>query len=194
MPPRRTRHGDDGERVLARDEGDEDAGVAVAGDERRVRAAVHRRDLDHAGEPRRRAAERAGEDHEPLDGQAGQPRRARVAADDAQREAQHGAAISTSTYATTQAMTPKPRPQCTSSPGSWPEHVGRRRSACVEGLFRLAGSRSGPSTRWLNSAMRDVGEQQARDRLVHAAVLAQRAGQRDPRAARRACPRRPSRA
>ena len=27
----------------------------------------------------------------------------------------------------------------------------------VDGLFRLAGSRSGPSTRWLNSAMRDVG-------------------------------------
>ena len=42
--------------------------------------------------------------------------------------------------------------------------------ARVEGLFRLAGSRSGPSTRWLSSAMRDVGQQQAADGLVDAAV------------------------
>ena len=51
------RHRDDRERMLAREERDQDAGVAVAGDERGVGAAVHRRDLGHAREAGGAAAE-----------------------------------------------------------------------------------------------------------------------------------------
>jgi hypothetical protein len=43
---------DDRERALARDEGDQDAGVAVAGDQRCVGVGVHRRDLDRTGQAR----------------------------------------------------------------------------------------------------------------------------------------------
>ena len=41
----------DRQRILPREERDQDAGVAVAGRERGVGAALHGRDLDHAGEP-----------------------------------------------------------------------------------------------------------------------------------------------
>ena len=53
----------------------------------------------------------------------------------------------------------------------------------VDGLFRLAGSRSGAFDQVLEEADGDVGQQQAADGLVDAAVLAQPAGQRDPRRA-----------
>ena len=49
---------DDRERIVAREEGDEDAGIAVAGDERGVGRAVHGGDLEHAGEPGEGAGER----------------------------------------------------------------------------------------------------------------------------------------
>ena len=78
---------DDRERVLARDEGDQDAGVAVAGDQRRVGVGVHRRDLDRAGQAGAGAAERAGEQDQPARRQADELRGARVAADHAHREA-----------------------------------------------------------------------------------------------------------
>ena len=59
-PPARSPSG-----LLARDERDQDAGVAVAGDQRRVGGAVHRRHLDRAGQPgaappRRRRERSAG--------------------------------------------------------------------------------------------------------------------------------------
>ena len=49
-----------GERIVAGEEGDEDAGEAVAGDQRGVGAAVDGGDLDHAGEPGAGAGEDAG--------------------------------------------------------------------------------------------------------------------------------------
>ena len=58
----------------------------------------------------------------------------------------------TNTYMAMQKMMPKPRPQWTSSPGKLPSMLSVP-MGCVEGLLRLAGSRSGPSTMWLNSAM-----------------------------------------
>ena len=124
------------------------------------------------------------------DRQAGQARRARIAAHDAQREALRGVPHQHRT---------SPRRRRCRSPGP---SARRGRAAgpsmltspigVVEGLLRLAGSRSGPSTRWLKSGDGDVGEQQARDRLVHAAVLPERAGQRDPEPAHDHRPRRPS--
>src|SRR5438034_9369470 len=43
------RDGNDGERILPRQEGDENAGKTIAGREIGVGAALHRGDLDHAG-------------------------------------------------------------------------------------------------------------------------------------------------
>ena len=57
----------------------------------------------------------------------------------------------------------------------------------------LGGSRSGPSTRLLEQGDRGVREQQARDHLVDAAVLAQRTGERNPGSRRRSSPPRTAR-
>ena len=50
MPPNRMATGMIGERVVAGQEGDEDAGEAVAGGERGIGPALDRRDLEEAGE------------------------------------------------------------------------------------------------------------------------------------------------
>ena len=57
--------------LCARDERDQDAGVAVAGDQRGVGAAVHRRDLDHAGQAR--AARRRGTQASTISRPTGRP-------------------------------------------------------------------------------------------------------------------------
>ena len=54
MPPSRIATGNDGQRILPRQEGDQDAGEAVAGREVGVGAALHGGDLDHAGKARAR--------------------------------------------------------------------------------------------------------------------------------------------
>ena len=56
-------------------------------------------------------------------------------------------------------------------------------SGRVDGLLRLAGSRIGPSTTWFITAMAIYDEQQRGNRLVDAAPVPQRAGERDQRAA-----------
>ena len=86
-PPNRIATGMIANGFMARDERDQDAGIAVAGDQRGVRVGVHRRDLDRAGEARAAAAERAGEQDQAVRRQPDELRRAQVAADDAHREA-----------------------------------------------------------------------------------------------------------
>ena len=54
----------------------------------------------------------------------------------------------------------------------------------VEGLLRLAGIAQRALDEVVEHGDGDIGEEQARDRLVHAAVLPERAGQRDPEPAR----------
>ena len=123
---------DDRQRVVARDERHQDAGVAVAGDQRGVGVGVHRRDLDRAGQARAGAAERAGQQRSagspagptscavrglPPTTRTAKPRR---------REAQP------QRRRPTQATTPSTRPQCTSEPAMPPmrrplgERAGRR--------------------------------------------------------------------
>ena len=77
---------------------------------------------------------------------------------------------------------PNTRPQCTSVPGMVPIMLASPIWQ-VDGLLRLAGSRSGTFDEMVQQRDGDVGQQQAGDRLVDAAVLAQRARQRDPQAA-----------
>ena len=76
---------------VASKEGDQDPGIAVTRDERVVGPAVHGRDLQHPGEPRRGAAEERGRPDEPADRQTRDARRAHVAAHDAGREPERGA-------------------------------------------------------------------------------------------------------
>ena len=76
---------------------------------------------------------------------------------------------------------PKTRPQCTSRPGSVPEHVGVADRG-GRGLVQARRVAQRALDEVVEQRDRDVGEQQAADRLVDAAVLAQRAGQRDPAA------------
>ena len=144
------RHGNDGEPVVAREEGHEDARVAVAGDERRVRAAVHGGDLERAGKAGRRAGERTRDDDDPGDAHAGKPRRACVAADDRRKKSRTPCAAS-STYAAMQATTPATSPQCTSSPGMAPIMLASPMWR-VDGLFRLSGSLQRPFDEMVRAA------------------------------------------
>src|SRR5258706_8037524 len=106
------RHRDDGEGILARDEGDQDPGVAVARDERRVGRAVHCGHLHHAGEAGGGAAQEAcaitrRETGRPASCAArGLP--------PTMRSAKPHVVWRTSTYIAKQKTTPKASPQCTS--------------------------------------------------------------------------------
>ena len=78
----------DRERVVPRQEGDEDAGEAVAGDQRGIGAAVDGRDLEEAGEAGAGAGDHAADDDQLADRQALRQRGARIAAGDAGGEAE----------------------------------------------------------------------------------------------------------
>ena len=146
------RHRDDGRAGLARDERDQHAGVAVARHQRRVGRAVDGRHLDrtrqagrHArrGTSRRRsAAARAGRS-------ASRPGRCRRPCAPKSRTV-----VRCIEHPAHQArhQTAHASPSARRGPGSVPSMLSSPIGS-VDGLFRLAGSRSGPSTRWLSSAM-----------------------------------------
>ena len=79
-----------GQRILPRQEGDEDAGKAIAGGEIGVGAALHGGDLDHAGEAGRAAGEKADRQDELADAKSDDLRGADVAAGNPRGEAEHG--------------------------------------------------------------------------------------------------------
>ena len=181
-------HGDrhDGERVLARDERDEDAARSRSRrSARRWRCRAPRRPPPcRRGPPPRRRARRRRARAAPTGSPAS---RAARALPPTMRSAKPYVVWRTSTYTTTQKTMPKPSPQCTSRPGRLTEHVrladggGRR-------LVQARRIAQRPLDEVVEERDRDVGEQQARDRLVDAAVLAQRAGERDPEPRRPAMP------
>jgi hypothetical protein len=76
---------------VARQKGNQDAGVTIAGDQRGIRSAVHGGDLDGSGDPRRRTAEHARQDDHVRHSHPGQPRGAWIAADDGRGESEDGA-------------------------------------------------------------------------------------------------------
>ena len=144
-------HRNDGQRVVPRDERHQDAGVAVARDQRGVGAVVHRRHLDGAGQARRRrrpGRRPAGSGAWP----AGPPAARRAGCRRPRAAAKPPGVQRSHRPRPTQATTPRTRPQCTSEPAMPPMRRPSARAA-VDGLFRLAGSRSGPSTKCLNSAI-----------------------------------------
>jgi hypothetical protein len=176
------RHRHDRQRIVTRQERHQDAGITVADGERGVGPAMHRRHLDHAGEPRRRAAGGAGQQHVAADIEAHHARGLGVAADHLHgeapgREALEGPSRQAGDDAERQA----------------PMHVGARNCPDHVGVADRPGRRL-VETRWIaqrsldemvHQRDGDVGEQQAGDRLVDAAPLAQRAGQRDPESTHR---------
>ena len=81
---------------------------------------------------------------------------------------------------------PNTRPQCTSVPGMVPIMLAApisRRRRLVEAC-RIAHR---PLDQVVEQGERDIDQQQAGDRLVDAALVTQRAGQRDPQRRRRSC-------
>ena len=80
----------DRQRILPRQEGDEDAGKAIAGGEIGVGAALHGGDFDHAGKAGRAAGEETDRQDQFADAKAHDLGGADVAAGDACGEAEHG--------------------------------------------------------------------------------------------------------
>ena len=77
---------------------------------------------------------------------------------------------------------PTARPQWTSMPGMSPTRKASA-SGVVEGLLRLAGIAQRPFDEVVHQRDGDIGHEQAGDRLVDAAIVAQRADRADPDAA-----------
>ena len=138
------RHRDDGERVLARQEGDEDAGEAVAGGERGVGPALDGGNLEVSGEP----GTGAGEAQEmTMSRPTGRPcARAARTLPPVIRAAKPKVVRFISTQTTTASTTATAKPQCMSVPGIMPTMFWSP-IAGVEGLLGLDGSRSAPSTK-----------------------------------------------
>src|SRR5882724_5008325 len=84
------RDGNDGQRIVPRQEGDEDAGKTIAGREIGVGAALHGGDLDHACQTSRAACEKADRQDAFVDAKSYDLRRADVAASNSRGEAEHG--------------------------------------------------------------------------------------------------------
>jgi hypothetical protein len=174
------RHRHDGHRVVPRNERHEDARVAIPRDQRGVGVGVHRRHLDRAREARAGTAESAGPEDEPRGRQAHELRGARIAADHAHRETRGR-----------RAQPPSEPETGHDADHETPVHVGAADAADQQPVVQRIG-------RWLVQARRiaqrpfdqvledadgDVGQQQAADGFVDAAVLAQPPREHDPQRA-----------
>ena len=142
---------DDRQRIVPRQEGDQDAGKAVAGGEIGVGAALHGRDLDHAGEAGRgrRRESRSIRISLPTPRPDDLARRGRCRRRRARRSRTRCDRSGCRTRSRRRCRTPGPNARrCRESlPIMLAAPISR-----VDGLLRLAGSRIGPSTRWLRIA------------------------------------------
>ena len=173
---------DDGERVLAREEGDEDAGEAVAGGERGIGPALDRGDLEDSRRARRRRRRCAQETTISLP--TGSPcARAARTLPPVMRAAKPNVVRFISTQSSDREH---------DADGEAPMHVECRESlptmfaspiGVVDGLLGLAGIAQRALDEEVHDGDGDVGEQQAGDRLVDAAIVAQHADEADPDAA-----------
>ena len=168
------RHRDDRQRVGAGDERHQHAGVAVAGDQRRVGRCRgwppprRRRPGRRPAPPRNVAITISRRTGRPLSSAA-------RTLPPTMRAAKPNVVRCISTQATRQATSPNARPQCTSSPGQAAQHVvvaDRQRRRLVE----AGGIAQRPLDQVVEERDGDVVEQQRADGLVDAAVGAQRAG------------------
>ena len=179
---------DDRQRVVPGEEGDEDAGVAVArGDSEALALPCTAATSIMPASPAKAPPQRGEADDQRADGQALHLRGAHVAAGDAGAKPQR--VFSISTQERMQATTPTTRPQCTSVPGMLPmrklvgQRLGRR---LVEG-GRIA---QRPLDQMVHQRDGDIGHQQAGDRLVDARGSG--AARRPRRSRRRRRPCRPA--
>src|SRR5437660_930984 len=77
-PAEQDRHGNDGERILPRQESDENAGKTISGGEVGVGAALHGGDLDHAGKAGCATGEKTNRQDQLADAEANDLRRADI--------------------------------------------------------------------------------------------------------------------
>ena len=155
-------------------------GIAVAGGERGVGVPLDRRHLEHAGKAGEGAAERGEADDEALHRQPLQQRRADVAAGDAGGESPGGL------------FDQHPGEDAAQDAGhEAPVHVHARDVADAERVVDCGGRRLVQARRVAQRSLDDlvhqgdgdIGHQQAGDRLVHPAILPERADRADPDAA-----------
>jgi hypothetical protein len=177
-PPNRMATGMMANRVVPRHEGHQDARVAVACDQRRVGAGVHRRHFHRAGQARAGAAHGAGRK---MRRDAGRPTSCAVRGlPPTTRTAKPDASICSHTCpGAMQATTPKHQA---------PVDVRARRCRQCAALGQRKGRRlvqagrvaQRPFDPVLEQADGHIGQQQAADGFVDAAVLPQPARQHDP--------------
>ena len=143
------RDGNDRQRILPCEEGDEDAGKAIAGGEIGVGAALHGGDFDHAGQTGRAAGEKTDRQDQFADAKSDDLRRADVAAGDARGEAEHG--VIDQDVGRNRSDQAEHQPPMHVGAGNAADHVGRADFA-GRWLVEAGGSRIVPSTRWLRTA------------------------------------------
>ncbi len=182
-PAEQNRDGNDRDRIMSGQERDQDAGEAVARRKRRVGPPLDAGDLEVAGEAGAGAGDHRARQDEAADRQALRLRGPHVAAgdlgreterrplhQDAQRDRQHDARSA--------------RPQCTAMPGILGTAVGGA-DRQGRGLHRLVEIAQRPFDEEVHDRDGDIGQQQRRDRLVDAPLVAEPAGEADPEAAGR---------
>ena len=146
-----------------------------------VGAALDRGDLDHSGEAGRGAAEKAGHQDEPSHPQPDHFGGAQIAAGDARGKAEDG--VMDEDIGEHGGDDAENQPPVNVGAGDAPDHVGGADLA-GRGFVERGRVAHRPFDEMVEDGDGDVDQQQARDRLVDAAVVAQAAGKRDPRAAR----------
>src|ERR1700737_692990 len=171
---------DDPQRILPRQEGNQNAGKPVAGGKVGVGAALYGGDLDHSGKAGRRARQKTDRHDQFADAEAHDPGGANIAAGDAGGEAEHGV-INQYVGCDRSDNAERQSPMHVGA-GYRSDHVGgadlpRRR------LVEAGRVAHRPLDQMVEDRESDVDEQQAGDRLVDAAVLTKPARQRDPKPA-----------
>ncbi|RMR94874.1 hypothetical protein ALP75_204397 [Pseudomonas syringae pv. actinidiae] len=170
---------------MARGEGDQNAAGAVACDQRSIRAALHCRDLKHAGQTRRRAAQQATEQNQAVHRQADHQRGAHVAADHREGKALDAVAHQHIRQQTgDHARHQPPMHFKTVTDGADQVGIVQRRGRRFIQACRIA---QRPFHQLPEQRQGDVGKQQAADRLIDPTALAHQATQADPQRAHGHC-------
>ncbi len=176
---------DNGQRMMASGEGDKDAAGAVACDQCGVGAALHRGDLEHAGQARRRTAQQATEHDQPVHGQADHQRSPHVAADHGEGKTLDAVAHQHIRQQTGDDARHQ-SPVHLETVADRADHIGivqRRRRRLVQAC-RIA---QGAFHQLPEQCQGDVRKQQAADRFIDPATLAHPATQTNPQCAHGHC-------
>ena len=182
------RDGHDDQRIMARQERDENAGEAIAGRQRGVGAALDRRHFEEAGEPGAAAGDHRAADDQLADRQALRERGAEIAARHPRREAE-GRARHQDIERDGEHDADGEAPMHVGA-GDFADHIGVA-DRLGRGLVGVARVAQHAFDEEVHDGDADIGQQQRRNGLVDAARVAQIAGDADPDRADRDRRRRP---